>query len=132
VKGGNYGWNLGEGAHCFDPANPETAPTTCATEGSNGEPLLDPVIEFMNSKNFADGLGNVSIGGYVYEGTDVPSLAGKYIFGVLTQDPGGMNGAVFAADRSGNTWNYDKINIMNMPDNELDEYVLGFGKDNAG
>lgn len=132
VKGGNYGWNLREGAHCFDPANPETAPGTCATEGANGEPLLDPVIEFMNSKNFADGLGNVSIGGYVYEGMDVPSLAGKYIFGVLTQDSESMNGAVFAADRSGNTWSYDKIDIMNMPDNEMDEYVLGFGKDNAG
>ena len=132
TKGGNYGWNLKEGAHCFDPAAPDAAPDSCATEGASGEPLLDPVIEFMNSKNFSDGLGNVSIGGHVYEGTDVPSLMGKYIFGVLTQDPDGMNGAVFAADRAGSTWSYDKVDIANMPDNELGEYVLGFGKDNAG
>jgi glucose/arabinose dehydrogenase len=131
-RGGNYGWNIKEGAHCFDPANPETPPASCATEGANGEPLKDPVIEFMNSKSFSEGLGNVSIGGYVYEGDDVPDLSGRYIFGVLTQDPEGINGAVFAAERIGTTWSYSKLGIGNKPGNELDEYVLGFGKDKGG
>jgi hypothetical protein len=93
--------------------------------------LVDPVIEFGNSKSFTDGLGNVSIGGYVYEGDDVPSLFGKYIFGVLTQNASGMNGAVFAADRSGTTWDYEKLNIGNM-NGDLSEFVLGFGKDSEG
>src|SRR5690606_32868146 len=97
-----------------------------------GEPLIDPVIEFGNSKSLSDGLGNVSIGGYVYEGDDVPSLFGKYIFGVLTQDPSGMNGAVFAAERSGTAWNYDKLQIGNVPSGDLDEFVVGFGKDDDG
>ncbi len=127
-KGGNYGWNLKEGAHCFDPANPETAPTSCPSEDANGNPLKDPVIEFKNSKSFSDGLGNVSIGGYVYEGSDVSDLDGKYIFGVLTQNPDAMNGAIFAADRSGSTWNYKMLDISNG----LNEYVLGFGKDKNG
>jgi hypothetical protein len=131
-KGGNYGWNLKEGAHCFDPSNPNTAPASCASEDANGNPLKDPVIEFKNSKNFSDGLGNVSIGGYVYEGDDVSSLNGKYIFGVLTQHPDAMNGAVYAADRAGSTWNYTKLDIGNKTNNELDEYVLGFGKDKNG
>lgn len=130
--GGNYGWNVKEGMHCFDPDNPTSPPDSCATTGANGEPLIDPVIEFGNSKNLADGLGNVSIGGYVYEGDDVPSLFGKYIFGVLSQDPSGMNGAVFAADRSGTTWNYNKLSIGNMPSGDLEEFVLGFGKDREG
>jgi hypothetical protein len=131
-KGGNYGWNIKEGAHCFDPNNPETSPASCATEDAFGNPLMDPVIEFKNSRSFSDGLGNVSIGGYVYEGSDESDLNGKYIFGVLTQAPGTTNGAVFAADRSGTTWDYEKLNISNTSDNEIGEFVLGFGKDKSG
>ena len=130
-KGGNYGWNIKEGAHCFDPNNPETSPVSCASQDAMGNPLRDPVIEFKNSKNFSDGLGNVSIGGFVYEGDDESDLDGKYIFGVLTQGDG-INGAVFAADRSGNSWNYEKLNITNKPNGELDEFVLGFGKNKNG
>ena len=128
-KGGNYGWNIKEGAHCFDPANSDTSPTSCASEDANGNALKDPVIEFRNSRSFSDGLGNVSIGGYVYEGDEVSDLDGKYIFGVLTQDPDAMNGAVYAAERSGNTWNYKELDISN---DQLNEYVLGFGKDKSG
>jgi glucose/arabinose dehydrogenase len=131
-KGGNYGWNIKEGTHCFDPNNPATSPASCATQDAYGNPLKDPVIEFKNSRSFSDGLGNVSIGGYVYEGDDETDLNGKYIFGVLSQTADGMSGAVFAADRSGTTWNYEKLSITNKTGNELDEFVLGFGKDNAG
>lgn len=131
-KGGNYGWNIREGAHCFDPGNPGTSPMSCATEDAFGNPLKDPVIEFKNSRSFSDGLGNVSIGGYVYEGDAESDLNGKYIFGVLTQTPDAINGAVFAADRSGATWNYEKLSISNTSNNELGEYLLGFGKDKSG
>jgi glucose/arabinose dehydrogenase len=131
-KGGNYGWNIKEGAHCFDPNNPETVPASCPSEDQFGNALKDPVIEFKNSRSFTDGLGNVSIGGYVYEGDDETELNGKYIFGVLSQSSNGMNGAVYAADRTGSTWNYEKLSITNKAGNELDEFVLGFGKDNDG
>lgn len=127
-KGGNYGWNIKEGKHCFDPANADVSPTSCASEDAYGNPLQDPVLEFKNSKSFSDGLGNVSIGGYVYEGDSVSDLDGKYIFGVLTENPDGMNGAIFAADRSGTSWEYEKLEISNG----LNEYVLGFGKDKNG
>jgi glucose/arabinose dehydrogenase len=130
-KGGNYGWNIKEGAHCFDPDNPEVAPASCASEDAFGNPLLDPVIEFKNSRSFSDGLGNVSIGGYVYDGDDEPDLKGKYIFGVLSQTDG-ANGAIYAADRSGSTWSYEKITIDNTGNGEIGEFVLGFGKDKNG
>ena len=63
VLGGNYGWNTREGKHCFgDPA--------CPTDG-----LIDPVVEYDRSEG-------VSItGGYVYRGTKIPALFGKYIYG---------------------------------------------------
>ena len=93
--------------------------------------MIDPVIEFKNSKNFSDGLGNVSIGGYVYQGA-IADLSGRYIFGVLTQDSDVANGAVFAADRSGTTWSFSKLEIGTGANGELNEYLLGFGRDNAG
>lgn len=131
-NGGNYGWNIKEGAHCFDPSNPGSAPSSCSSEDARGNPLIDPVIEFKNSKNFSDGLGNVSIGGYVYEGDDVPELSGKYLFGVFTKDSDVANGAVFAADRNGTTWNYSRLDIGTGTNDELNEYLLGFGKDKSG
>ncbi len=131
-KGGNYGWNVKEGTHCFDDENPETPSETCPDEDSEGRPLIDPVIEFKNSKNFNDGLGNVSVGGFVYSSDSVSSLTGKYIFGVLTQNPDGMDGAVFAATMSGTTWNYEKLRFGNMTNGELGMLVLGFGQDNDG
>lgn len=131
-KGGNYGWNVKEGAHCFDAANHDTPMSSCPSDDPEGDPLIDPVIEFKNSKSFSDGLGNVSIGGYVYQGDDVPSLDDDYIFGVLTQSSNAVNGAIFAADRSGNTWSYSKLKISNMDNNELGMLVLGFGQDKSG
>ena len=62
-KGGlNFGWNLFEGSHPFEPGagSPETVP---------------PVYEYPHS----DG-GCVVTGGYVYRGKDIPALAGAYVF----------------------------------------------------
>lgn len=73
-NGGNYGWVVREGFHCFDPFNPTVPPPTCATTGQFGEPLLDPVAEYDHT----DGIS--IIGGFVYRGADFPSLSGKYIF----------------------------------------------------
>lgn len=131
-KGGNYGWNVKEGRHCFSTANPEAPAGSCPSEDAEGDPLIDPVIEFENSRNSSSGLGLVSIGGYVYTANTAPELSGKYLFGVLTADPGAGNGAIFAANMTGNDWDYEKLGISNMPDNEIGQYVLAFGQDSAG
>jgi hypothetical protein len=78
VKGGNYGWNVKEGTHCFDAANPLVPPADCPSVALNGDTLIDPVIEFQNSKSGA-GVGLVVIGGYVYRGSTFPDFDGKYI-----------------------------------------------------
>ncbi len=63
-KGGNYGWNITEGFHCFEPRN------NCDT----AEVIL-PVWEYDHSQ------GDVSItGGFVYRGPTLSELTGKYIF----------------------------------------------------
>jgi glucose/arabinose dehydrogenase len=60
--GGNYGWNAREGLHCFS--------AQCNLNG-----LIDPVVEYTHSD------GNAVIGGYVYRGNSIRSLAGIYIYG---------------------------------------------------
>ncbi len=68
-RGGNYGWNTREGAHCFEPA------TGCSTAG-----LTDPVAEYGHDIGFS------ITGGYVYRGGQQTEVAGNYVFG----DFGGM------------------------------------------
>ncbi len=64
-RGGNYGWRIMEGAHCFEPS------TGCPRGG-----LELPAVEYAHSGS------RCSItGGYVYRGTDVPELRGRYLFG---------------------------------------------------
>lgn len=60
--GGNYGWNLFEGTACF----------TGSCDQNN---LIAPVFEYSREN------GDRSItGGYVYRGSDNPSLLSKYIY----------------------------------------------------
>ena len=79
VRGGNYGWDFREGAHCFEPAS------GCPTAG-----LIDPVAEYGRSVGFS------VTGGFMYRGAQSTVLSGRYIFGdfggmiaSLTPDAGG-------------------------------------------
>ena len=62
-SGGNYGWNVREGAHCFSPVS------GCANS------FVEPISEYDHS------LGRSVTGGFVYRGTALPDLVGWYVFG---------------------------------------------------
>ncbi|MCH8310652.1 MAG: PQQ-dependent sugar dehydrogenase [Chloroflexi bacterium] len=63
--GGNYGWNVMEGIHCY--ARPDG---TCDQSG-----LEPPIAEYDRS-------GGCSVtGGYVYRGSRLPQLSGAYVYG---------------------------------------------------
>ncbi len=64
--GGNYGWHIREGMHCYPPG------ATC-TQGA----LIDPIVEY----NHTGGASRSITGGYVYRGSAIPSLVGTYIYG---------------------------------------------------
>jgi glucose/arabinose dehydrogenase len=65
TRGGNYGWDEREGAHCFEPAS------GCRSAG-----LIDPIVEYEHTG------GRCSItGGHVYRGSSVPAMRGMYLYG---------------------------------------------------
>jgi len=86
-RGGNYGWVIREGTHCFDPFNPRNPPAACPSTGPLGEPLLDPIVDYSHPDSgfFPEG-GITVIGGFVYRGSRSPSLFGTYVFGDFAQE----------------------------------------------
>jgi glucose/arabinose dehydrogenase len=63
-RGLNYGWNIMEGNHCFDP------PSGCSMAG-----LALPRAEYSH----ADGCSIT--GGFVYRGSEMPETRGWYVYG---------------------------------------------------
>jgi glucose/arabinose dehydrogenase len=132
TKGGNYGWNVKEGTHCFDTDNELVERASCPAMDSAGKPLIDPVIELVNSANpKGGGQGIAIIGGYVYRGTALPALQGKYIFGMLSAD-GGATGTVFSANPAASgMWSYNSLALNGFPNN-LGQFLKSFGQDQSG
>ena len=137
-KGGNYGWNVKEGTHCFSAEQPTTVPATCPTmDPTTGETLVDPVIEMFNLGNpmrgSAEGLLTI-VGGYVYRGQAVPQLDGRYIFGGYSTAEMGPAGAVYAATphAGAGLWTPEKIAFSGSTNGAVGHFVLGFGQDQRG
>ncbi len=79
TPGGNYGWSIMEGLHCFDP------PVGCDQTG-----LTLPVWEYAH-----DGQSKSVTGGYVYRGSTAPSLLGQYVYADF------VDGRIWALDYNG-------------------------------
>ena len=78
TRGGNYGWRVMEGFHCFNPS------VSCRTAG-----LVPPVMEYRHEERRCS-----IIGGYVYRGRSIPALRGAYVSGDF------CSGEIFAFRRS--------------------------------
>jgi len=72
-SGMNYGWNIKEGPFCFFPRE------DCLERRRAG--MLEDPIYWYNHTDFDPSLDSVVVGGYVYRGSEVPDLFGKYLFG---------------------------------------------------
>jgi len=66
LGGRNYGWDIMEGSNCYASAN-------CDRTG-----LVLPVFEYEHGANGANGCSIT--GGYVYRGSALPELAGRYFY----------------------------------------------------
>jgi glucose/arabinose dehydrogenase len=133
TKGGNYGWNVKEGAHCFNAANNDTLLPSCPDVDNFGNPLIDPVIEVINAANpMGGGKALTIIGGNVYRGNSIPGFQGKYIFGTFGQTFTAPDGELFISNPAGpGPWKYDEVDLKSFP-NDLGHYLKGFGQDNEG
>ncbi|TGM77260.1 dehydrogenase [Leptospira levettii] len=105
LSGKNYGWNQTEGFHCF-------------TDGCNPSLYQPPFYEYGREE------GQSITGGYVYTGSSIPELKGKYVFGDFIQ------GKIWAIEvpkpgtnqKSTETIALGKWNLL----------IPTFGKDNDG
>ena len=146
-RGGNYGWNVREGTHCFDAENNRVSPPNCPRAEQDpsphaGTPLRNPIIEYANSSNTdapaATRFGVTVIGGHVYRGDRIERLEGQYVFGDFSRTFFPPNGSLLTAspERHG-LWTIRELMIESKngqpnPSGRLNHYVLGFGQDDRG
>lgn len=134
AAGGNYGWNVKEGTHCFSTADPSTDLPECPDEDADGRALEDPIIEYQNG-NAEGGIGLVVIGGYVYRGSTMAGWEGNYVFGNWSTSFQAPDGALFIATpaaNAGELWAMQELTITNNESGRLGAYLLALGQDNDG
>jgi len=68
LKGRNYGWRITEGNSCYNP-----------TSGCNMTGIELPIF-FYKHTGSVEPTGQSVTGGFVYRGSNCPSLYGKYVF----------------------------------------------------
>lgn len=131
-KGGNYGWNVKEGTHCFNAATPLINFPDCPGVDNLGNPLIDPVIEMLNTANPATGPKSITIiGGHVYRGSTLPGYHGRYIFAGFSKTFA-PSGELFVANPGGpGLWPFQEIAVKDFSDH-LGMFVKGFGQDLSG
>jgi hypothetical protein len=102
-RGGNYGWRCYEGNHLFNL-------TGCGVADS----YRFPVVEYSHAA------GDCSItGGYVYRGTEIDELRGRYIFGDF------CTGSVWAVVGDGSGGQFEKLLQTGLR-------ITSFAEDSAG
>jgi glucose/arabinose dehydrogenase len=92
--GENYGWRLREG----------TIQNPSSVGGAPPPGNVDPILDYGRST------GGTIIGGYVYRGSQIPALQGKYVFGDY------LSGKIFTLDYNGTTAsNFQDITAVLFP-----------------
>lgn len=140
VLGGNYGWAIKEGDYLFNRTNgPAGNAGTIGTPPGNrsiGVPagLIDPISGPGGTLEYDHNDGISITGGFVYRGTAIPELVGKYIFGdlALKTAPVRADGRIFYADLQQGTINaffLAQFGSAILPNGLT---VHGFGQDENG
>ena len=108
--GGNFGWPYLQGTFSGPREPPDPPPT-----------MIDPMAQYDHDD------GAAVIGGYVYRGSAIPSLQGKYVFGDLTTSSHshyGESGRLFWIDP------FDEFDQLRDPSEvEIKEFLIGEDED---
>lgn len=128
--GGNYGWAFKEGDFLFNRT------TGVAGPRSPGSPagLIDPISGPGGTLEYDHQDGISITGGFVYRGSAIPELFGKYVFGdlALLTNPTRIDGRLFYADLQQGT--IREFLIPQFVNDKLPNglTVHGFGQDASG
>lgn len=138
-KGGNYGWNVKEGSHCFDSDErwnvPDDCPDRTPDDVRGGEELRDPILEYPNNRNVQFDTdeyesGVAVMGGYIYRGSAIPELEGLYVFGDMQID-----GRLFVGEPTEEDddvpWSMTTLPLTDEAA-ELQSTLISFGEDEDG
>lgn len=122
LGGENFGWRIAEGNHCYNVGSP----SNCFSTGCSFAGLTMPIHEYQRGGSpFRCSI----TGGFVYRGSEIPSLVGYYLF---------------ADYCSGQVWSFqwDGANVNDFQERtaELDPAqgggsigsITGFGRDGLG
>ena len=110
-SGGNYGWHVKEGTFLLNPAD-----GTVSIDTSPNPLFIDPVVEYDH--NQPSGPSPLAIiGGFVYRGSRIRELRGKYVCGDLS-------GILFVVDLQAGT-------LQRLLPN-VGFFIKGFGQDEDG
>lgn len=125
TKGGNYGWRVMEGLHCFDYLNPNDHLSSCDNKG-----MTPPIFEYNHCNKFGgkNCFGVNVQGGAVYRGSHKP-WQGKYFFGDWSMTFGGRSGRIYVASEKGGKWTFEQANVKNM---DFVTHVLAVTQDLKG
>ncbi len=122
TAGGNFGWRAKEGSFAFvlDEFGEDSV-----SDDLSGVPLglIDPVLEYDHTEGLS------VIGGFVYYGTAIPELYGKYVFGDFSTGFGFGAGRLFYGDLD--TGLIQEF-IIGLDDRALGLFIKGFGIDASG
>jgi glucose/arabinose dehydrogenase len=103
-RGGNYGWNIREGAHPFR-----------RKRAGDATDLIDPVAEYRHREGLS------VTGGNVYRGSEHPSLEGVYLFADYSF------GTVWGMREDGDGYTSPRV-VLKKPGS----LISSFGEDNKG
>jgi glucose/arabinose dehydrogenase len=128
--GGNYGWHVKEGSFTFntgtglDPNGGFVSANTPHTPPG----LIDPVAEYDHTAPHGSvEQGEAIVGGFVYRGSQLPTLAGKYVFGDYSRIFGQPDGRLFYLCGSPDV-THRVCTLITQPGIA----VFGFARDSAG
>ena len=127
TKGGNYGWRNKEGS--FVPTFSANAPVMVY-------PAIDPIAQYahpgiVKGSPALPQYGISCTGGYVYRGSAIPGLVGKYVFGDYSQSTTTASGPMLGVEEtSPGVWSLAFLDILGG--NPIGRFIQGFGQDESG
>lgn len=119
-SGGNYGWNDKEGSFYF-VANGNLNGYVTDLPLTVAQGLIDPIAEYDHDEGIS------IIGGFVYRGTRIPALTGRYVFGDWNLSFFGNDGRLFYLDEQNEIREFPLVG-----QDGLGLSLQGFGQDAFG